>query len=359
MKRTIAVLLLAQLPAAGGPPSAQAAPLDLARYAQLVSDYLDGQPDRAVAELASRQPHTPQQMRTMLEKDWSLDPVKNLTAKRAAAMLEAEAGFASGSLTVLRTRLGHARSWIHSAKPTLRMEEDTFRPLWYIAVGRKSLWQAIAGASDEMLKIACETYPDNASLFLVYGAARELTARAEDGARAVAALAAGSPSRYVPWWQPERRDGLVDARNAFRRALALQPGLVEAQVRLASVLVALNDDGAAAPLLENVLNGAPSPPYGYVAALTLGDIRARNGQQESAIELYLKARTFVPGAQSPYIAHARTLRASGAHDAAAAVIAEMLARPSSAADPWTRYPMGFDAEAADISRLRPLLKGPR
>ena len=358
MWRTAIFLIVAQLPNVAGPAS-QAAP-GSADYYRLVANYLESKPDWAVAELVARAPHSPAQMRSMLQGRWTEDTVHDLEIRRAAALLEAEAGFASGSMRTLTARLGHARSWIHSAKPSVRVDpQDTFRQRWFVAVGRKTIALAVAGAADEMLENACDTYSDNASLWLVYGAARELTAIAEDGTRALEAVAAGVPPRYIPWFQPQRRTALSDAKNAFQRALALQPDLVEAQVRLASVLVALGDDRAAEPVLDRVLASAPPHPYGYVAAMLLGDIRARNDQRESAIELYVRARGFSPGAQSPYIAHARSLRLAGNQDGAASVIAEMLARPSPAADPWTRYPLGFDAEAADLSRLRPLLKAPR
>lgn len=348
----VLAVMLAQLPVAGGDRTVPPGPLDIHEYYMLASAYLDGEPDRAVRELMAHPINTIADVQAMVKRDWSYD------VRNAAAVLETEAGFASGSMSVLKARLTLAQTWINNADPRPYKVADTFRPLWYVATGRKFLASSVAHGAVELLQKGCDLYPDNPDMFLVYGATRETMAYVTDGTAAVEALAAGRASLFA-WSNPERQTALVDARRALRRALELAPESVEAAVRLAHVYIALKDDRAARPLLERVLAHTLPPLYDYTASLLLGDIRSRAGQLQLAVELYGRARSAVPGAQSSYIAHAYALRSAGQHDAAAALISEMLSRAVRVPDPWQQYPKGFDPEAADLRRLRAHMRWPQ
>ena len=348
----VLAVVLAQLPLGGGARPVPPAPLDIGEYYQLASAYLEGEPDRAVRELIAHPINTIADVQAMVRRNWSYD------VRNAAAVLETEAGFTSGSLGVLKARLTLAQAWINNADPRPYKVADTFRPLWYIATGRKFLASSLADGAVELLQKGCSLYPDNPDMFLVYGVTRETMAYVADGSATVDALAAGR-TPLVTWSNAARQTALADARRALRRALELAPESIEASVRLAHVSIALKDDRAARPLLERVLTGTPPSPYEYIAALLLGDLRSRTGQLQPAVELYSRARSAVPGAQSPYIAHAHALRSAGEHDAAAALISEMLSRSVRVPDPWQQYPKGFDSSAADLRRLRAYMRWPQ
>ena len=345
----VLALVLAQLPVTSGDRAVPPAPLDIGEYYQLASAYLEGEPDRAVRDLMARPINSIDDVRAMVRRDWSYD------VRYAAAVLETEAGFASGSLNVLKARLNLAKTWIVNADPTRFKVPDTFRPRWYVTVGRKFLASAVADGALELLEKARDLYPDDPEVLLIYGTTRETMAYVVDGSPTAEALAAGR-APVIYWSNPARQSALTDARRALRRALELAPASVEAAVRLAQVSIALKDDRAARPLLERVLAGSPAPLYEYTAALLLGDLLSRTGQLEAAVQLYSRAQSAVPGAQSPYIAHAHALRSAGQYDAAAAVVSTMLSRSVRTADPWQMYAKGFDPEAADLRRLRAYMR---
>ena len=214
---------------------------------------------------------------------------------------------------------------------------------------------SVVGAADGMLREACDVFRDDPAVFLAYGMARETSAFAVDG------LGRSRTSRLGGRRRSTRRRtrvarALLDARSALQRALQLDPHSVEARLRLAHVYVRLDDERRATPLLEQILAGDPPEAYAYIASILLGDVRARGGQLQPAIDLYLNARALMPAAQSAYIAHAHALRSAGQAEAAATVVSDMLERPTHGDDPWTKYPRGLDEEAADLARLRVLLR---
>lgn len=342
--------MLALVSLAARPAAQDAARLDIRGYYTLVTQYLESDPDGAVDALQKHPPNTSLEILAMMQRDWSVDTM------RAAAMLETDAAFAQDSLRILTVRLGHARSWLRTASDALpRGARDDFARQWYVVVGRKLLDTSMVAAADGMLREACDEFRDDAAIFLTYGLTRETSAFAVDGSETLEAIASRRPT-FPAAPEHERRTALLGARSALRRALELDPQSVEGTLRLAHVYLRLDDERRAVPLLEQVLSGSPPEAYAYIASLLLGDVRARGGQLQQAIDLYLRARALVPAAQSAYIAHAHALRAAGQTEAAATVISDMLGRAIHGHDPWRRYPLGLDESAADLTRLRALLR---
>jgi predicted Zn-dependent protease len=204
--------------------------------------------------------------------------------------------------------------------------------------------------ADPLLERACEVFGDDAASHLAYGFARESSSFATRWTVGLDMSIGLTPSNK------ERMDALSDARTALERALKLDPGSDEARVRLAHVHLLLKDERRAAPLLEQTLVLGAPPLYRYLASIMLGDVQARRGELQPAIELYLDARRLLPTGQSSYIAHAFALRAAGQADAAARVLGEMLSRVPHDDDPWMQYPRGFDLAATQLDPLRALVR---
>jgi tetratricopeptide (TPR) repeat protein len=325
---------------------------EISLYYKLVKDYRQGRAEAAIDGLIALPPSATQGL--VRSEDLGLPAAE----MNAAALLETEAGFRSGNLVILAARLSNADLLMRRGHRELRRlkidprSQDELRRRWSLTVGRKALWMTIVGMADAMLKDACETFPDDAALHLTYGIARETEAFTVDH------LSIGNVARFGPNLSPsyQRSAALTQARQAFERAIALDPSSAEAHLRLGRVYVLQKNDEDAAPHFEQARTGTALPAYQYLASLMLGDVHARKGSIDAATELYLAARRLMPNAQSSYVAHAHALRSAGRAMEAAAVISEMLGRSVHDDDPWTFYPRGFELALTEFVPLRALVQ---
>jgi tetratricopeptide (TPR) repeat protein len=310
-------------------------------YLAFVTEYLTGDPVKAVTSLRLWPP-----MNTIPVQRQANWDAKTL---RAAAMLETDAAFeARTSFEAMTSRLDNAGRWLLQAEaPARDGRTSEIRRRWHLAVGRRLIWSGFMGIADRILAAASRQYPDDMDLLFASGTAKESLAQ-------TFVADPSAPGSQVSTVRKRHADALGDARNTFERVVKGSPGTQEAKVRLARLLILQGDDRRAAVLLEGARAGSPPPrrEVGYLAALLLGEVRARGGQLPQAIQLFREARTLVPGGQSAYLAHARALQSAGQADAAAAVIQEMLARPFQETDPWRQYPLGFDETAMNLTPLR-------
>jgi hypothetical protein len=140
--------------------------------------------------------------------------------------------------------------------------------------------------------------------------------------------------------QEEQRCLKIAAR-VYQELLAEYPTLLEAQLRLAHLLLRLGDPEAATAHLARVADLGPDARQAYLAALFLADAHERQGRPEAAMAAYQKAGRNWPGAQAAAIGVARLHTLGGRHaDARAALAALDLARPANApdpSDPWMGY----------------------
>ena len=325
---------------------------DVSLWYKLVKDYQQGRAEPAIDALVALPPSATKGLAA--SEDLGLFP----EAMNAAALLETEAGFRTGSLPALSARLSNADLLLRRARKELMKQrrnthdQDELIRRWSLTVGRKALWLSIVGVADAMLKEACVTFPDDAALHLTYGLARETEAFSVDH------LATSDVARFGPNLSPsyQRTGALIQAREALERAVALDPALAEARLRLGRVYVLQKDDERAAPHLEQARAVEALPAYRYLASLMLGDVHARRGSIDTATELYLGARRLIPNAQSSYVAHAHALRTADRASEATAVITEMLDRGVHDDDPWTFYPRGLEFALTQFGPLRALVQ---
>jgi tetratricopeptide (TPR) repeat protein len=130
----------------------------------------------------------------------------------------------------------------------------------------------------------------------------------------------------------EARD---NAQRLFRRALAIDPSLAEARIRLANVLSDINRHDEALAQLESAKRAPLSKPLDYLASLLLGRVQRARGEFDAARAAFEHAAALYPGASAPQFGLSEVALARG--DRAASLA--LLPRTGEAAavdtlDPW-------------------------
>jgi tetratricopeptide (TPR) repeat protein len=195
----------------------------------------------------------------------------------------------------------------------------------------------INGRSDharQYLDDAIRRLPNDAPLLATSGMVKETDADT------LADTTPANATTYFGRLRGVRDDDLHKARTLYERALAADPTLVEARVRLARVMTLEHDDARAAALLDQALASQPPPRWKYMALLLLGGVRERAGRAADAIRLYTAALEAWPDGQSAYISMGHAMFAAGSREEAGEVLEKMFARglaPTGGADPWWDY----------------------
>ena len=142
---------------------------------------------------------------------------------------------------------------------------------------------------------------------------------------------------------------LDDAERWLRRALALDPTLVEARIRLAHVLSASGEHAQAVEMLRPV-DPTTLPRFSaFYTAMVLGRSEEHLEHYAEAGAAYARAAALFPGGQSVEIGRSRVALAQGrTADALTTVVA--VAGPGSTErdDPWTSYFKLHDPDAQTL-----------
>ena len=151
--------------------------------------------------------------------------------------------------------------------------------------------------------------------------------------------------------QHQPRALLADAETYFRRALAQDPKLLEARVRLARVLLLKGRNGAAVSELASTEAAPQAGVVRYYRELFMGLVMTRTGDYASARAAYGRAAAAFPDAPSPRFGMA--FAASRQADSPGTIRSVQAALQQSAsieesADPWWAYYQcaGRDADRA-------------
>jgi len=156
-----------------------------------------------------------------------------------------------------------------------------------------------------------------------------------------------------------RREELLDAEWYFRQAIALDPSMVEAHLRLGHVLEDVGHPDQALPELALAAAGSPEAPFQYYVALFEGRADAALGRADAAHAAYARASGLFPGAQAPILADAQLARRFDDPARALAGLARLRGLPDGPArdDPWWSYDVyAFrDAGALMDELYRPFL----
>jgi tetratricopeptide (TPR) repeat protein len=139
------------------------------------------------------------------------------------------------------------------------------------------------------------------------------------------------------------------AMRELRRALALDPTLHEARIRLAHVLSRLGDDREAVEVVRPALE-AQLPPFSeFYAAMILGRSEEQLGRFAEAGVAYARAAARFPGAQSAEIGLSRVALAQGrTADALKTLVAVVGPFSTEQPDPWLAYLKEHDPDAGTL-----------
>ena len=129
---------------------------------------------------------------------------------------------------------------------------------------------------------------------------------------------------------------LALAERDLRRALAIEPGLVEARIRLAHVLSAEGQAPEAVAQARTAVETPLAPFLDYYATMVLGRAEQDIGRHAEARTAFERAARRLPAAQSPRVALSRLALADGRSvDGVAAMIATSGPEAKRhAGDPW-------------------------
>jgi tetratricopeptide (TPR) repeat protein len=160
-------------------------------------------------------------------------------------------------------------------------------------------------------------------------------------------LASGITNEFIASGRQGRESGgpklgsFQQAENLYKSALAADPSLLEARLRLARVLTLRGDNASAAQMLSQ-FQAPDDPLFTYLARLFEGDALERLGATDEAKRRYEAAIALFPRAQSAQIALAYSLRSAGGYSEAAERLQTTAAADiADAADPWFWYSSGF------------------
>ena len=259
---------------------------------------------------------------------------------RLAAMLHSDLGVAAlqkRDIPEFEFQMGLADGWFILADNRLSTP-GSLRSRWTISVTRLLLVSGDIGIADRMLNRAVERIANDPAILLTQGTVKETQA-----SRFIADLPGGRLD--APAYAAKPRDAsLTAAQASLEKALKLQPGLVEAKLRLAHVFAMKGDDAHAYSLITEVLAAKPAPAFKYLGSLMGGAVLERSRQFDAAAKSYVEAILAMPDGQSAYLALANILHKSGQKAEAGAVMDRMFARGAvgANADPWWTYPLGLD-----------------
>lgn len=239
---------------------------------------------------------------------------------------------------------------------------DPFVSAWYQATTAYMFASGLYGDATPHLHHASLVLPnDAASLFdracyaeiLGLPSHQELVSDATVDQRAQGQSGA-PPAWKTPAWEPALRIPPANKTNAeaeqlFRRALAIDPLLVEARVRLARLLDLRGRHEEAGAELKTALGQNPTGVVAFYAHLFAGRAAQATGRSDEAARHYHGALDIFPDAQSALLAASHIALLRSDVSGTLAPLARLGARSVAfTADPWWQYQLGAGRDADDL-----------
>jgi tetratricopeptide (TPR) repeat protein len=351
MSRLLLVLFIAAAAFdSAGPAPRIAQPRPPADFRALFEQYRHGDADAAVIEFARWDVRRVNNEARLPAGVYEAG-VNDSTSLAALALLHTEALFKRGLTAADRTDLGendlHYDRAFRIAVDLLRRanaEGDSslraFCRSWYIInvyvwTARRSFQRA-----DGLVRTGKKAFGDDAQFLLAAGAFAEakMVRRAGEAPDVSVVYRAITTSHGA--FGPER----VDAEAYLRRALAVDPTLFEARLRLGHVLYQLDQRAEARRELERALADARNARHdlaAYMAALFLGQLDQEAGRVDAARASYELAISIYPNGQPAYLALGHLVVASGRPDEGWAIARRVFGDGASRTNrdlrPWNWY----------------------
>ena len=176
---------------------------------------------------------------------------------------------------------------------------------WYEAMAGLAQGENRWGEALDWAERGLRDFPDSAEMLLVLGSIEETV-----GAQAAPSLSrevlVDPSTRQSPVQRPPPARGPRASREratgALRSAVAADPSLAEARLRLGRVAWRLGETAEARSALEEVLAGKPKPAAAFLAHLFLGRLDEDAGRLADAARAYETALAFDTRSQSARIA---------------------------------------------------------
>ena len=141
----------------------------------------------------------------------------------------------------------------------------------------------------------------------------------------------------------------AEAERLFRRALAADPSLVEARVRLARLLDLRNRHEEAATQLKTALASNPTGAVGFYAHLFAGRVAQSLGHTAEASHHYRDGLALFPDAQSALLASSQLALLQSDVPATLAPVERLGVRTAVfSADPWWQYHLAAGRDADEL-----------
>lgn len=199
---------------------------------------------------------------------------------------------------------------------------------------------------------AQQRFPDDPFVALAVGSLHE----AHAAPHVLVEGSVGRQGNLEKWRQEERAFRLDQALGAYRKAIALDPELAEAHLRMGRVLLAMGRPAEAEAAFTRVPESTADKRWRYLAEMFRADAADARGDRAEARARYDAALQVWPEAQSPSIALSRMAATDGEWTAAQARLEALVPRAGGRAeDPWWAYGFGqawrIDAGVATLRRL--------
>lgn len=230
------------------------------------------------------------------------------------------------------------------AEPT---SPPDLKPRWFLAVGCRHRRDFELDQARAWLRAGLAARPDDPRLLLALGSADELMATFRNSVCASVAECATSAAREqylgVEW---ERQRLAAAAEASYRRALAADPALGEARLRLGRLLALHTSRLRGRDELRAAQAQVATDRLRSLAHLFLGSVLEQLEQPAEALAEQRAALALCAGSQAARLAVARSLGRAGDRAGARETILPLLTSPGPEAsdpaepDPWWLYALG-------------------
>jgi tetratricopeptide (TPR) repeat protein len=228
---------------------------------------------------------------------------------------------------------------------------DPIVPLWYRAIGAYFARESNFGEAQTHFAHGRRMAPDNAHL--IFGEACLQESLGAPRVQAfVGTLELPNGLRFLGVESAETH--FRNARALFEQALAADSDFVEARLRLARVLIELDEPAGALPHLTRVLADASEPRLIFFAHMFAGDALLALDRVNDARASYAKAVDLSPRSHAARTALSYASRAGGDRAAAVAILTPTLNAPADD-DPWWQYYLG---DSLNLPTLLEQLRAP-
>jgi hypothetical protein len=240
---------------------------------------------------------------------------------------------------------------------------DPFVSAWYHATTAFMFARGLYGEATPHLHHASMVLPDDALAVFDRACYAEILGLpmlqtlvprpgAEQHARASGAPTWSTPaSSDPPLLMPSIEKTNGEAEQLFRRALQIDPLLVEARVRLARLLQVRGRHEEAAAELKTALGANPTGVVAFYAHLFAGRTLQALGQTSEAAQHYASASALFPDAQSAILGSSQVALFQADVPATLAPLERLGSRSSTlTADPWWYYDLAAGRDVNDLLR---------